>query len=492
MPGVRRLVVPDAAAFVAIAVAIGVAAGPVRNFDLFFHLAGGRWILEHGFARTFDPFSVTGNPPAPHEWLFGVWAELMVRWLGAAGPEILTAALVAATLILFWRTLGPPEHRGLTALFLFLAGAKVMAYSWEQERPFHVTHLFFAATILLVQAWRRGRERVAWLLPPLVAIWANLHGAWLTGPALLGATAVGCLFDAAGPADRRVAWKGFAIAAGSILAAGLSPLGISAYLFPIHHSLLQSTQRIMEWHPLDLGDLDGKLFFLLVVVAAVAVGRAPSARMALILPGVGLTLAAISQQRHVPLAGMFVASAASELLREGPSLGAAGAWRSAFQSVDRAIARFHGNSGGALLVLLVFLPFVVAARIHPVPLADRISPDAAPIRMILELCKLPAGKVLNRFRWGGAVSYFCGPDYKVFIDGRNDPFPQAIHDDYAKLRGLEPGWKDALTRYGPDYVAWDRLIGGNALIEGLRCQGDWRTVFDDGDAALLVRETVNR
>src|SRR5437660_358828 len=101
----RRLL-PDLGTLIAFVAAIPVARASATSFDLFFHLASGRWLLEHGSFPKVDPFSLTASEPQfPHEYAFGIVAELSLRVFGAAGPELFCAALVAGGLLLAWRTL---------------------------------------------------------------------------------------------------------------------------------------------------------------------------------------------------------------------------------------------------------------------------------------------------------------------------------------------------------------------------------------------------
>ncbi|HEX7808455.1 MAG TPA: hypothetical protein VF608_07020, partial [Thermoanaerobaculia bacterium] len=37
------------------------AIGPIRNYDLFWHLATGRWIAEHHALPSIDPFAVASD-----------------------------------------------------------------------------------------------------------------------------------------------------------------------------------------------------------------------------------------------------------------------------------------------------------------------------------------------------------------------------------------------------------------------------------------------
>src|SRR5437660_503266 len=59
--------------FAAIALLLVVAAaavGPIRSYDFFWHLATGRWIVEHHALPLYDPFTLAG---AHVPWINGEW-----------------------------------------------------------------------------------------------------------------------------------------------------------------------------------------------------------------------------------------------------------------------------------------------------------------------------------------------------------------------------------------------------------------------------------
>src|SRR5688572_19071698 len=129
----RALLIPGPAALLALYFGVRLGLSPLRHFDLFFHLAGGRYILEHGFTRV-DPFSLTGTAGwVPHEWGFGVLCVLLVKALGAAGPALLTGALVAANMLLLWAAIGRAmPKRGLLAIGVLGLVLAVQSPAWTQ------------------------------------------------------------------------------------------------------------------------------------------------------------------------------------------------------------------------------------------------------------------------------------------------------------------------------------------------------------------------
>src|SRR5258706_2716546 len=142
----RRHFLPGPAALLAAAVGLPIAFSGLKSFDLFFHLAGARWILAHGFPHA-DPFSVTAvGRPVPQEWGFGVLAELALRAFGAAGPELVIAALVCACALLVYRAI---NGTGATSLLLLVFVLGAISFTFNQERPYHAGHALFALGLVL-------------------------------------------------------------------------------------------------------------------------------------------------------------------------------------------------------------------------------------------------------------------------------------------------------------------------------------------------------
>lgn len=479
-----RRFLPTPVALFALGIILWLGLRPLRNYDLFFHMAGGRYVLEHGFTRV-DPFSVTGTAGwVPHEWGFGVLCVLLTKVVGAAGPSLLVAALVATNVILLWVALRRADSQPSHLLVLTCLGlvSGVQASTWFQERPFHLGHLLFVLAVLGVQAWRRGNDRVLWVFPILGLAWANLHGSWLLGPALLSATAMGTALDERTPASRRRCVTALAVALAMFLVAGLSPDGSNIYLYPIQHSLLPSTQRINEWRPLDL-DMGWSWVYLLLFGACLfVIGRARVRRAASLLPTLVLAVAALKVQRHAPFAAVLLALALVEHARTGtedaPAL---------LSRLERALTTWSTGTSLALwpAVLLACLFALHAGAPRSV---EQGTHPSIPLPVLQTLRQQPPGRVLNRFIMGGPISYFAGASYKVYIDSRNDPFPVAIHQAYEHLVWSEPGWEQALDAYDPDYVIWDTENPGNILLDHLQQRGGWRELAKANGWVLWARE----
>ena len=177
---------------------------PITNNDLFLHLKTGDLILKkHAVPHTDDYSALArGRPYVAHEWLAAVVLRLVQGALGFNGLillKALTAIAVAALLYAAAKELGatPAAAIGALAFVMILAASRFM------ERPHIFTYLMTATFLLLLARRRRGTRVPLWVFAPLQIIWANLHGGFVLGPAILAVAALATLLDGACGLDRK-------------------------------------------------------------------------------------------------------------------------------------------------------------------------------------------------------------------------------------------------------------------------------------------------
>ncbi len=175
------------AAFLACATAAFAATIPANDPDLFWHLASGDWILDHGRLLDRDVFSftMTGTPYNVGQWLGEVALALAYRAAGWLGIDLLRAALVGLATLFASRAVLRLQPHPAWATAPLLAAILVSKSDWG-DRPQLFTLALFPLFLDLLLAVRGGADvrRLA-LLPPLVLLWSNLHGAFVAGEALV-------------------------------------------------------------------------------------------------------------------------------------------------------------------------------------------------------------------------------------------------------------------------------------------------------------------
>jgi hypothetical protein len=182
----------------ALALAVAAAAATfteVFNYDIFWHLASGDWMLAHGRVLGTDPFSIDPLPQWVNvHWLFQVIVSSLYAAGGFAALVGLKTVLAVATVII----LAAACRRDAPPAWIVLAGLLALAAleTRMQVRPESFTLLFMTATITLVESVRRGAPAGRlWLLPAVMLPWVNMHGLYFLGPALFWSAAAGAALD---------------------------------------------------------------------------------------------------------------------------------------------------------------------------------------------------------------------------------------------------------------------------------------------------------
>lgn len=185
------------AALLALAlVGFTIAFTPLRSsHDEWWHLKTGKFIDERGLPEN-EIFTYTAEdyPWHNHEWLAQVGLWRIYRWGETAEIGGVRAVVLFKTLFFVATLLGLAVFLGLrtgqpAASALSVALLAALSRRTIYPRPPFISYGLLALTLCLFIAWRDRRLRTRWLLvlPPMFALWTNLHGGWLAGLVLGGA-----------------------------------------------------------------------------------------------------------------------------------------------------------------------------------------------------------------------------------------------------------------------------------------------------------------
>src|SRR4051812_27505189 len=131
----------------------------LNDFDVWWHIRSGEWIMQNHELPKTDPFSVTGagKPWVAYSWPFGVVIyEVARNWdlVGVVGYVVMAWVAISAVLLALLRVLGLDFWR---ALGLTLIGSVVLQRNIA-PRPGTFTVFFFLLTLfILARARRTGR-----------------------------------------------------------------------------------------------------------------------------------------------------------------------------------------------------------------------------------------------------------------------------------------------------------------------------------------------
>jgi hypothetical protein len=365
-------------------------------------------------------------------------------------------------------------------------GAVLLATHWI-ARP----HLFtFVLLALLLELLERPKAPAPLLILALFALWANLHGGWVFGTALLGAYALGRLIDAwrsGAPETAALARATLWSVPAAALATILTPYGTAAPLHLAAHlndSALLRTAH--EFRPPTFTDA-GSIVFLLVTIGASigfartrSLGSAPAAHVIAML---GFAAGGFLARRNIPLVALTAMPLAvihlDPLLRRLPEP----------PNLRRSFAEAGGGSWvpGALVALAVWLAALVGDRGGPRVLPTAFDPQVFPVEAVAALRGTgSAPRLFNEYTWGGYVLW-AAPGQRVFIDPGADFYGSALALDYLRVWELQPGWQEVLQRFDVDAAL---VPAGSPLAAALQDEDGWGVRHADGTAVLLLRATA--
>lgn len=471
----------------------------LTDFDYFWHLKTGEYIVTHGALPSGDVFSFThlGKPWVLHEWLFEVLLYGVFTWLGPLGVKLLTATLAMTALGITYALLRRLAISPSVALVLLLA-AFIPFSPGISPRPQLVTCVFFASFLYVLLSYKYFQTpRYLLALPLLMVVWVNAHGGYVVGIALAGLF-VACEWANywiiserdAGQKQRLTRLTLAAVA--TVLASAINPEFLGHWLYPFQIMGMEATRSIQEWQSLDFHDWAGRGYLMLVLAFFVTytyTTRKPDFTE-LIIP-TALMVAGFVVIRHVPLAALTLISFIAIALSRGPATGLSAFWQ------RTGLALFYerwvgggkqlGNGEYVLNWLLLLAIAIGLSVFYPIYHAnDEGKANASlPVKAAEFVANAGlTGHMFNSYHFGGYLIYRLYPAQKVFIDGRADMYGDDFINEYQEIIGVASGWEKTFDKYQIDYVITGR---DEPLPQLLQARGDFRLVYEDKHNSVLVR-----
>ena len=460
------------------------------------HIRVGIYILETRSIPHVDLFSHTmqGEPFIPFEWLSEVIFAGFHVLGGLAGVAVLTALLFAATVGLVYLTMVRAGAPTLLALVFAFASLVLQAVHLHPRPHMFTTLLVAVFSFLLLEARRDRQMKRLLLLPPLMMIWANLHGGFLVGFILLfmfGIDAGLVWWSARGARSARYARWIAGVTGLCLVASLLTPaswdLWPHATGYLREEWLVDFTQEYMSpnFHNHLLK------FFLAALVLGTAVLAMLRSRIDLLGLATWILFSAFALHsgRNIPLfavvalpwLAVWTVNLADQDARPGSARTRFMVWTRRLASTESVIPGWPAVAFGVLVLTIVALQ---PNRRDVYRFSSEVFPVAA-VEAILESEFEPPGPVYNEFGWGGYLLYRAWPSIPVFIDGQTDFYGEELTREYVEIRALQANWEQLLAK---NKVAWALIPPEAPLAQGLELHSDWRLLYSDSTAVAYVRD----
>jgi len=469
---------------------VGMMYGRNLSGDVWWHLKTGQWIIEHHAFPFTDPFSYTArNPIILHEWGAEVVEWLVYSRISPSALAAMAVLLICGAFVLTFRMALARSGRALTSFVVVAAGACASAAASEM-RPQVCSFVFFALAVLILQRFHERGSRVLWLLAPLFLIWANFHGVFIAGLAMIALEVLVALLAppewALGRRLPRLASAGAlaAVGAACALLALVSPNSTELYRYPIRVMANPETTRLInEWTAPTFQDWTGRSLLALLGMAAVGLASLRGRPALRDFAYVALFAAASLLSRRQAVL-FSIACAAPIALWLSSARDEAALWLSKRRL--HSIARRTAWAVLTILVLTLFVWRVSDARgrtAFDYMNTSEVFPAAA--CDFIQASRI-AGPMFNDYNYGGYLIWRLWPEHRVFVDGRTEPFLQGTFEEskYASDCAGPGVWQAVFEKYGINFAVLNRAA---ALASVLAERSDWVRVYGDDKAIVFVR-----
>ncbi len=448
--------------------------------DTLMHITSGQWILASGYVPTTDPFSFNTVDKywVNHQWL----AQTIMAWVnhhtGFSGLHFLIAALFGMTLSLeafFLLKRIPPIY---VVLLLVLCVFSLAGHLLVRPHVFTwpITVLWFSALFNTVE----GAKKPPYWLALLMIPWANLHGSFILGLALIPFFFLQAIYGQA--KEQRLGqylpWALFLMLSGAFSL--ITPFGIDGLKFGADHISSDYIKHIVEWAPASGFNFLPILFWVILIFSLSLLGtmRMTPPRFLLLI---GLLYEAVMHVRYVSIFGLVV-----PLLLASPMASYFHS-RSALKSSNPQLAPRAPMANRRVIYGIGACLIVVVAALIPLSkqVVDNSSPAAiTPIEALNAARKCRAeGKVLNHYNLGG---FLISQGVPVYVDGRADLYGNAFIADYFSL--IHSSDVHFLKKnLAEKNIAWTIFPPGESILLYLDGQSNWRKIYADQYAVVHMK-----
>ena len=398
-------------AAIAIFVLIAVSAlAPIRSYDFFWHLATGRWIVDHHALPLYDPFALASAhiPWINGEWLYEVALYGAQAVAGLHGMSSINALFVAALFtVAFWAA---SRRRDIgTALLATAIGFAGAAPLLGVRPAAAAAFVLVGAVAVLDTDWSLRALTIAYAFVSIV--WINTHPSALLAPILAATTLISDI--------RR--WPLPLISAACLL---INPFGWNAVIAPLRLQELVGSGEFVNAEWVASTPEQFPLFF--ATIAAVTIlyvfKRPQRSDLWHIAIFAGLAILAV---RHVRNQGLYFAPLPLLL----------------------PVIRLN-RRGSVALAACAAIP--IGFALYQADHRGGIDDERFPVRAVARLQSTGlSGNIYNVDQFGGYLEWMYYGRRCVLTDGRNELFRDFIALD-ARARTDSRVWHELLRRYQLD------------------------------------------
>lgn len=473
---------------------------PLWHTDLWGHLAYGRWIFGERALPTTEPLMplAEGVPFIDTAWLSQVWGYLMYQQFGTAGMQFLYAFSITVV-------------AGLLAFAVYLRTRNVWAailtigvFYWGDYqqllvvRPQLAGMVCFGAIFVMATAaaWKRW---YTWAIPAAFLVWANVHGSFLVGLAMLAALLLGRAVDILRRTrnwrmilvERKTRGLLYALQL-SMVAVLLNPYGLAIYPAIFTVSGNANLQSLIEWDALTLrmkqGQAAAAISLALICLYRLTPRRITTGEVLLLC---GLGAAALWTSRMIvwwaPVAAYYFGLHLAAVWRS---------WRHKLPGAPRVGGLWTVVTLGLVWIFFAYTPFGFLL-LHGPPQDPEVAAKQfrnsvstqTPVAAVEYLQRNPPrGQMFNSYEWGDYLLWAGPESTRVFVASHAHLIPEEVWQDYLQIANAAGNWQNKLDVYGVNTIVIDRQHRRTLISRLEEESATWEKKYADNVAAVFVRK----
>jgi hypothetical protein len=469
------------------------AQGLLKDCDTGYHIRAGEYILNNLSIPKSDIFSFH-SPPLPwiaHEWLSEVIMAAIHRISGLTGIVIFFSILISIVYYLLFKILQSLKSNIIVASFVIMLVIASSQMHWL-ARPHIFSMLLILVWYYLLDAYQYNNQRnFLYLQIPLMLLWVNIHGGFITGFILNGIYLLGNIVELISSTEsERNVYRRKAIILGLTIITCffislINPYGYQILIFPFklvkEKFILDNISEFLSPNFHSLWAIPFELFlFITLAVFSFTKKRLNLIELVLIIFFLHMSLVSA---RYIPLfciiAAPIVVKQAEQMLEHSKGKISNFLMRKSdsFSEIDASASDFVWPAVAFLIVILLAF-------------SSQIKHDFDLNKKPIEAAKFIEqehikGNMFNMDEFGDYIIYRNYPKYRVFIDGRIDMYGSKKFKEYIEVVNFEQGWGEILEKY---QITWIIYYSKSALSRYLLQNEDWSLVYADKVASIFLKK----
>jgi len=488
---------------------------PLWDYDFWWHIATGRYIVTEGLIPHQDIFSFTSNlaenknhfPERENLILKQYWVaqSLFYAVFNNYGPEgiiFLRAILLVLTLLIVYRRF---QESGVSFIVSFISIFLLFNISIRStgERPVLFSILFTALTLFILENFKDKRSRNIFFLVPVMLLWSNMHGGFILGDVILMVFML-CeglkMIVKKSSYNRHELLLFFSATGVAIVASFMNPNGWNAFLvvfspkYEVFVRGIQESESPFHFYFNKLRPVDYNHIFVVLLFPLILLLRNKKLDLNHVILLSGFWYMSILSSRYIifyAIIGIMIMAKETDIL---------------FTSLikKRLSEKFYKKVQYGLIIAtlcstLIFMVAQLKKGKFEFKTATEVSVPESAVNFIQE--NRIEGNIFNEYAYGGYIEWKLYPWKKTFIDSRKLNY--TVASEYSWVTNavnsvtnanLTPGkiplWERLLDHYEVNIVFLSPLsVEGYIppLLFGLLESDKWVPVYIDSLSFIFVR-----